>query len=294
MKMRWGYLLLVVTLVGWSSSASAAPNDSVGRKSTAHSKLKKHPDDWVFFLDDYNYNYYYSTKKSKYKKYTVMEIKTTYKNTNEIFNYSYIASICSANPNKLAYFSDSPKISNSAETGEITENTALADWRDFACREYPVRVDQFPNNRSTANLTPNQQTCRQYGFKLGTQPFAQCLLQLDQMKQQAEYQQQQYQFQQQLYQQQQAAYEAQAQEVEKERQRRKWAALARLGFGMAASNSPTFIGGVNDGLASASGMPVSRPTPPSPPPIQNYTIRTASGNQVYCTYNTAAALVTCN
>jgi hypothetical protein len=145
-----------------------------------------------------------------------------------------------------------------------------------------------------STLTPNQRTCFGYGFKPGTQPFSQCLLQLDQMKQQAELQQQQYQYRQQLYQQQQAAYEAQAQAAEKERQNRKWEALARLGFGMAASSSPIFAGGVSDGLSAASGMPVYKPVPPSPPPMQSYTIRTASGNQVFCTYNTAAALVTCN
>ena len=65
--------------------------------------------------------------------------------------------------------------------------------RDLASAQIPA----------PANLTPNQQTCSGYGFKFGTVPFAQCVLQLDQMKQLAEYQQQQFQLQQQQFQQQQ-------------------------------------------------------------------------------------------
>ena len=162
-------------------------------------------------------------------------------------------------------------------------------------RQQTIKPKPEPAAVVQGDGTPDDATCQRYGYKPNQSDYAGCRLQLDQMKQQAEYQQRQYELQLQQYQQQQIAYEAQVQAQEKERQRRKWEMIGRLGAGMASSTSPSFLGALNEGFAAASGMPISRPAPPSSPqPIQNYTIRTPSGNQVYCTYNTAASLVTCN
>ncbi len=151
-----------------------------------------------------------------------------------------------------------------------------------------ARVCQASNfKKCDYGLTPHEQTCAGYGFKKGASNFGQCLMQLDGMQQQAQLAQQQYALQQQQYEQEVAAYNAQQEAIKKERDRQKWAALGRFGFGMAASNSPYFSGGVADGLRALNGQP---PLPPpirriEPPSMQNYTIRLPNGDQVYCSSN---------
>lgn len=144
-------------------------------------------------------------------------------------------------------------------------------------------------------LSPNEQTCASYSFKRGTQAFGQCLMQLDQIQQQALLAERQHQLQLAQYQQQVAAYEEQQRAIKKEKDRRKWEAIGRLGAGMANSTSPSFLGALNEGLAAANGYPIAKPPalPPSPPAFQNYTIRGPNGNQIYCSYNTAARYMSC-
>lgn len=144
-------------------------------------------------------------------------------------------------------------------------------------------------------LSPNEQTCVNYSFKRGTQAFGQCLMQLDQIQQQAMLAERQHQLQLAQYQQQVAAYEEQQRAIKKEKDRRKWEAIGRLGAGMANSTSPSFLGALNEGLAAANGYPIAKPPalPPSPPAFQNYTIRGPNGNQIYCSYNTAARYMSC-
>jgi hypothetical protein len=134
-------------------------------------------------------------------------------------------------------------------------------------------------------LSPDEQTCTTYGFKPLTQPFAQCVMQLDQAKQEAQIAQQQYEIQVAQYQQQVASYQAQQEAIKRERDRRKWEMLARLGAGMANSRSPSLLGAFNEGLAAANGVQIDRPVAPPPPPSQNYTLRLPNGNQVYCSYS---------
>jgi len=144
-------------------------------------------------------------------------------------------------------------------------------------------------------LSPNEQTCAGYSFKRGTQAFGGCLMQLDQIQQQALFAERQHQLQVAQYQQQLAAYEEQQKAIKKEKDRRKWEAIGRLGAGMANSTSPSFLGALNEGLASANGYPIAKPPPlpPSLPAYQNYTIRGPNGDQIYCSYNTAARYMSC-
>ncbi len=152
------------------------------------------------------------------------------------------------------------------------------------------RVSIFPDSP-----LPNEVTCSNYGLKYGSPDFRQCWMQLNQVTRQAEYQQNLYELQVAQYQQQQAAFEAQQRDIKEERDRRKWEAIGRLGAGMANSTSSSFLGALNEGLAAANGVPISRPAPepPSPPVSQNYTIRLPNGNLVYCNYNTAAQYMSC-
>lgn len=156
-----------------------------------------------------------------------------------------------------------------------------------------------PTPSTTVNITQtppsNEQTCASYSFKRGTQAFGQCLMQLDQIQEQAMQAERQHQLQLAQYQQQVAAYEEQQRAIKKEKDRRKWEAIGRLGAGMANSTSPSFLGALNEGLAAANGYPIAKPPalPPSPPIMQNYTIRGPNGNQIYCSYNTAARYINC-
>jgi hypothetical protein len=164
-------------------------------------------------------------------------------------------------------------------------------------RSVRSRVVQSPP--PSVALSPNEKTCANYGFKRRTVSFSQCVMQLDAAQQQAQAQAQQFAVQEQQYEQQVAAYQqelsAQQEAIKKERERLKWEAIGRLGAGMANSTSSSFLGALNEGLAAANGVPISRPAPepPSPPVSQNYTIRLPNGNQVYCNYNTAAQYMSC-
>jgi hypothetical protein len=143
-------------------------------------------------------------------------------------------------------------------------------------------------------LTPNARQCAQFGFKVKTTAFAQCQLELDAAQRQSEAQQRQYELQVQQHEQQVAAYNAQVAAAQRERERRQWEALARFGFGLATSRSPSLLGGVNDGFATALGIPTAPPAPPPrPAAIENYTIHTPSGRTVMCSYSTATSSMRC-
>jgi hypothetical protein len=159
--------------------------------------------------------------------------------------------------------------------------SAVGDTNSYV--QEPV-VTQSASAPSVSRSATTEQTCSGYGFRSGSADFSQCVFQLDQARQQAEFSQRQYQLQFQQYQQQQAAFEAQQDAIKKERDRRKWEMLARIGAGIANSRSPSLLGAINEGMASAQGL--SPPSaPPPPPPPQNYTLRLPNGNQVYCSYN---------
>lgn len=137
--------------------------------------------------------------------------------------------------------------------------------------------------------------CANYGFSPPSQGYSQCVFELDSAQRQAAMLQQQYEMQRKLYEQQLATYRAQQEAIEKEKERRKWAAVAAFGFGMAASSSPTFGGSVADGVRAAGGQPpLTTPAPPVPPATSNYTIRFPNGSQMYCHFNSMNGYMSCN
>lgn len=157
-----------------------------------------------------------------------------------------------------------------------------------------VAVTVSPQTAAVNSPPSNAETCIRYGFKRDTTPFSQCVMQIDNAAQQAEYQQRLYELEFQKYKEQQAAFQAQQEDAERDRERQKWERLARVGFGMAASSSPSASGGLADGLAAGGGYQKSAPLPPSPPTPQSFTIRTPSGSQVFCQFNPGARFVMCN
>lgn len=132
---------------------------------------------------------------------------------------------------------------------------------------------------------PFEKECVEYGFKKGTSAFSDCRMKLAEAQQQLAMMNRQYELQREMYQQQVAAYNAQQEAIRKESERRRSEALLRLGLGMMNSQSPTFAGGLSDGVAAMYGLPPKPPAAPPPPPnIGNYTVRLPNGNQVYCNY----------
>lgn len=157
----------------------------------------------------------------------------------------------------------------------------------------PTNTSSRAEPVAQAALTPNEQTCADYGFKRGTTQFGQCLMQLDNARQQAELQQQQYNLQLAQYQQQLAAYNAQQEEIRREKNRRQGEMLMRMSQGVLNSRSPSLLGNLADGFAAVNGTPIQQPVPPNPPVLQNYTVRMPNGNQVYCNYNSASGYMSC-
>lgn len=155
--------------------------------------------------------------------------------------------------------------------------------------------ESYDSASAQSPASPAERSCAGYGFVKGTTPFSQCLMQLDVARQQAQLAQQQYQIQLQQYEQQVAAYKAQEAAIKREKKRQAWDALSRFGFGMAASQSPSFAGAMADGNAAMMGLPpVYRPPAPPPPPVyQDFTIRTANGGFAICTYDSALREVRC-
>lgn len=212
----------------------------------------------------------------------------------------------------MAVASDKPLDTSSEEAtckdiGFRPKSVAFADCVmelvDRGHRHSTVHNRQTAPTAGSEATTPNQalalsasgQACESYGIRPGTAPFVECITQIDQAQQQAQFQQQQYELQMAQYQQQLAAYQAEQQAVKKARQRRKWELLGQLGAGMANSSSPTFLGGLSDGIAAANGIPASRPVPAPPlaPVSQNYSLRLSNGQQIYCNYNTTARVINC-
>ena len=177
-----------------------------------------------------------------------------------------------------------------------TSSTAKPTSAQASSKRSPVAVKTATREVTpSVPLSPNEQTCASYSFKRGTQAFGQCLMQLDQIQQQAMLAERQHQLQLAQYQQQVAAYEEQQKAIKQAKKDEFWDAVGRMGAGMANSTSPSFLGALNEGLAAANGYPIAKPPalPPSPPAIQNYTIRGPNGNQIYCSYNTAARYINC-
>jgi hypothetical protein len=134
--------------------------------------------------------------------------------------------------------------------------------------------------------TPNEKICINYGFKKKSDSFAQCLMQLDEAQRQAVFQQQQYELQLQQYRQRLAEYNAQQEELEREKSRRNGQVLMALGLGISTGQPFT-------NYLSPNTSPIQKPSPPSQPVIQNYTIRKANGSQVYCSFNSNTGYMSC-
>ena len=152
-----------------------------------------------------------------------------------------------------------------------------------------------PTGKRASEASPNHQACESFGFKQNDSGFSQCLLQLAEAQRQAAQWQQHYDLQVRQYEQQLAIYNAQQEAIRRERNRQQGEALMRFGQGLMNSQSPTFAGGLADGLNALNGLPpASQPVPPPAlPAIQHFSIRTPQGNQVYCSYSPATGEMNC-
>jgi hypothetical protein len=118
------------------------------------------------------------------------------------------------------------------------------------------------NQAKQAPSSPDDATCRQYGFRSGSNEYASCRLQIDQARQDAQRQQAQ-------FQQQQRQYEEQLEAQRDARSRAAGLALLNLGLGTMASGN----------------FPGAGPAPIAPLPPQNFnrTYTLPGGRMMNCT-----------
>lgn len=131
---------------------------------------------------------------------------------------------------------------------------------------------------------PFDKECSDYGFSMGTTAFAECRMKLAEAQQQLNLMARQYELQREIYQQQVAAYNAQQQAIREERERKRREALLRLGLGMMNSQSPTFAGGLRDGINAMYGVPIQPPVAPrlDDDDLHPVFITLPNGRQVTC------------
>ena len=131
-------------------------------------------------------------------------------------------------------------------------------------------------------------TCQKYGFSPKTDGYSQCRLQIDNAARQFESQQRQYEAQQAQYQEQKRLYDQQVAELQAEKEKRKNLKLMELGFRMMGGQP------VGDAAMATAGMaPISRPTAPSRPAFENYTVTLPGNRTSYCSYDTTLHAMYC-
>ena len=123
--------------------------------------------------------------------------------------------------------------------------------------------------------SPDDLTCKKYGFKPSTEGYAQCRLQIDIAKKDATQRQA-------AYQEQKRQYDAQVAAVEKERERRQGAALMEYGVRLMGGQSPA-----NAAVNVGTGAPITPPTLP----MTNQTYMLPGGRMMNCT--TAGTVTNC-
>jgi hypothetical protein len=184
---------------------------------------------------------------------------------------------------------------------EIPENFVLARtdiprYRNNNDKtEVQSEISGLAANETEPNNYDYHEMCVSFGFKKDTNPFSNCLLQLKIAHIESEDHQKRYQLDLLSYNQNLRYLRQKEEDNIRRRNRDMWAVIARLGFGIAGSRSPSFEGALADGFEAASGLPInSPPTPPTLPAIQNYSIRTANGSYVNCSYNNLNRIINCN
>ena len=131
--------------------------------------------------------------------------------------------------------------------------------------------------------------CQKFGFKFSTQPYSECRLKIEIAKKQNEQaeriyaqQKKQFELEQQRYQEEVAAYE-------KEKERRKGAAMMQFGLALMGGQSPRASENFANAGRSALGLP---PIAPAQPTFQNFTITSPNGRITNC--NVFGTNVNCN
>jgi hypothetical protein len=120
------------------------------------------------------------------------------------------------------------------------------------------------SSQSNQSNDPDDATCKKYGFRPSTNEYAQCRLQIDQARADAQRQQAQ-------FEQQQKQYQDQLDAQKKRRSDAANMAMLSMGLGMMAG------GGANNSVSGA--VPVA----PIAPPIQNRTYTLPGGQRMNCT-----------
>lgn len=141
--------------------------------------------------------------------------------------------------------------------------------KEIAARKEQERIQKEGDG------SPDDLTCKKYGFKPNTENYAQCRLQIDIARKEAAQKQA-------AYDEQKRQYDAQVAAVEKERERRQASALMEFGLRLMGGQSPA-----NAAVSVGTGAPSTPPTPP----MTNQTYMLPGGRMMNCT--TAGSITNC-
>jgi hypothetical protein len=121
--------------------------------------------------------------------------------------------------------------------------------------------------------------CTKFGFIVGTQDYANCRLQMDAARRQAQQKQAEYELAQRRYEQELRAYQERAAAYEKEKSRQEGDALIRFGLALMGGNSPHLSENLANAGRASLGLP---PVQPLQPRFDNFMIRSPGGAVTSC------------
>ena len=141
------------------------------------------------------------------------------------------------------------------------------------------RVQEQQRTAARGDGTPDHQTCSDFGFTAGTQPYSDCRMKISIAKQEAQQRQAAFELAQQRYQAEKQAYDAKVAEQKRQREVDGWLKASQFFFALGAGTSPHFSENAANAGRIVSGQ---APIPPTRPQIQHFSI-TKHGQMTSCT-----------
>jgi hypothetical protein len=142
--------------------------------------------------------------------------------------------------------------------------------------------------KQSGDGSPDDNSCKKFGFVVGTQEYASCRLQMDTARQQAQQKQAEYELAKQQYEQELRVYEERLAAYEKEKKRRQGDAMMKFGLALMGGTSPHFSENLANAGRASLGYP---PVQPAIPRFDNFMITTPSGQITNC--NVSGNLIHC-
>jgi hypothetical protein len=152
-------------------------------------------------------------------------------------------------------------------------------------------ISKAPTSQESPNVSPakpqavkgdgsaDDLACVKFGFIVGTQEYANCRLQMDTAKRQAQQKQAEYELTQRQYEHEMRAYQERVAAYEKEKERQKGEALMKFGLSLMGGSSPYLSENLANASRASLGMP---PIQPVQPRLDSFMIRSPGGAVTSC------------